>query len=128
MQASRHDIARLGRLVRRSDFTRIRKQGRRWTARGLTLEVAEAPDADGIRFGLTVGKRTDKSAVRRNRIKRRLRAAARDVLPRGALPGFDYVLFGRFETAARSYDDLCRDLAWCLSRLGCTRTDGHEKN
>ena len=70
------------------------------------------------RFGLTVTKKTFKSAVRRNRIRRRLRAVAYEVLPQFALNGADIVLIGRAATLEADYAALCRDLDWCLRRLG----------
>ena len=57
----------------------------------------------------------------RNRIKRRLRAAAADIIPAVAVPGYDYVLIGRPMSATRPYDALCADLKWCLGKLGCAK-------
>ena len=76
---------------------------------------------DGVRFGLTVSKRISKSAVIRNRVRRRLRAAARDILPHHAMTGFDIVLIGRTETALRPYPQLKEDLRWCLEKLGIAK-------
>lgn len=72
-----------------------------------------------VRFGLTVTKKLSKSAVVRNRMRRRLRAAAFDVLPAKAARGHDYVLIARPETKDYPYDKLCADLKWCLKRLSC---------
>ena len=64
-----------------------------------------------IRVGYTCSKKVG-NAVARNRAKRRLRAAARAVLPERGVPGWDYVLIGRPEvTAARPFASLCDDLA-----------------
>ena len=66
---------------------------------------------DGVRVGFTCSKKVG-NAVARNRAKRRLRAAARAVLPAHGRPGWDYVLIGRPEaTAARPFASLCDDLA-----------------
>lgn len=51
-------------------------------------------DFEFVRVGLTVTKKLG-TAVTRNRIKRRLRAAVRDVFPLLAEPGHDYVLIAR---------------------------------
>lgn len=74
-------------------------------------------EAGEIRVGYTVTKKTEKSAVRRNRIKRRLRAAAREVLPEVAAEGHDYVLIGRNLTAVRPFAQLTQDLKWCLEKM-----------
>jgi ribonuclease P protein component len=56
--------------------------------------------------------------VARNRARRRLREAARAVLPGGGQDGWDYVLIGRPDiTAARPFEDLKSDLAQALSRV-----------
>ena len=74
-----------------------------------------------IRIGYTVTKKTESSSVKRNRIKRRLRAAAAAVLSEGVAPGHDYVLIGRPMSATRPYETLCGDLRWCLEKLGCRK-------
>ena len=120
MHATREQMNQVDRLKRRSDFLRIQKEGRRWVAKGLSVQVA-ANGTDRARFGLTVTKRLEKSAVARNRIRRRLRAAAYEIVAAKAKPGMDYVISARSEAAARLYTDLCRDLEWCLGKLECLR-------
>ena len=105
MKATKEQIKSLGRLKKRSDFLRVQGTGAKWVSKSLILQAGDNNDAT-IRFGLTVSKKTSASAVVRNRIKRRLRAAARDVLP------------GRTDTENRSYEDIKKDLAWCVRKLG----------
>lgn len=98
----------------------LNRKGRKWTAHGMVLQAM--PNNLGIiRVGYTVTKKTEISAVKRNRIKRRLRAAAADIIPVIAAPSHDYVLIGRQMSATRPYDALCADLKWCLGKLGCTK-------
>ncbi|MCE7886427.1 MAG: ribonuclease P protein component [Alphaproteobacteria bacterium PRO2] len=106
-------------LKNRADFVTLNRKGRKWTAPGVVLQAL--PNEQGtIRIGYTVTKKTESSSVKRNRIKRRLRAAAADVLP-DAAPGHDYVLIGRPMSATRPYETLCGDLRWCLEKLGCRK-------
>lgn len=70
-----------------------------------------------MRMGYTVTKKVSKKAVVRNRIKRRLRALAADIMPLYAVDGHDYVLVGRGETLDKDYLSLQKDLKWCLKRL-----------
>ncbi len=74
-------------------------------------------DSGAVRVGYTCSKKVG-NAVARNRAKRRLRAAARVVLPGVGRSGWDYVLIGRSEaTAARPFGLLCEDLASAVAAL-----------
>ena len=110
----------MGRLQRRSDFLRVQAGGRKWVSQSLILQAA-GNETGLIRYGLTVSKKTSKSAVVRNRIKRRLRALAAGILPEQAQPGMDYVLIGRPQTETRDFSDLEKDLVWCLKRMELLR-------
>lgn len=107
----------VGRLPRRADFLRVHKTGRKWVAEGVVMQAAKAAD-DKIRFGVTVSKKLDKTAVGRNRMRRRLKAAGYDILSVHSRPGADYVLIGRHETPDRPYDALCEDIKICLRKTG----------
>lgn len=117
MRASKKQVKSLGRLTGRPDFLRVQAQGRKWVSKSLILQTCPN-DSGQKRFGLTVSKKVSKSAVARNRIRRRLRAAACDILPARGKEGMDYILVGRADTALRSYKDICGDLTWCLKKLG----------
>ena len=116
MHASKMQFESLESLKNRADFVRAQKAGKKWVAKGLVIESVEN-GLGTVRFGLTVSKRISKSAVIRNRVRRRLRAAAREILPLHARPGFDIVLIGRAETAKRPHKQLKEDLRWCLEKL-----------
>lgn len=116
MKATKNQIKMIDRLKRRSDFLRAQGSGRKWVSQTIVLQIVEN-GLDIARYGLTVSKKTDKSAVIRNRIRRRLRAAALDVLPLHARPGLDYVLVGRPLGATKDYAEVLKDLNWCLKRM-----------
>ena len=70
---------------------------------GFVLLVRARDDADAtMRVGYTVTKKIG-NAVVRNRMKRRLRALARDLLPVRGLPGADHVLIGRSDGIERDF-------------------------
>ena len=96
----------------------VQKNGEKWVSKGVILQARRNKGSGQRRFGLTTSKRLSKSAVVRNRVKRRLRAAACDVLPLYAVSDADYVLIGRPNTETISYATLQSDLKWCLKKLG----------
>ena len=108
----------------RADFLRCARAGRQGTA-GMMLQARQRRTDEGVtgvRVGFTCTKKVG-NAVARNRAKRRLREAARMVLPEHGRDGWDYVLIGReTATAARPFEDLKRDLISALKKLHQSRT------
>ena len=87
---------------------------------GVILQAAARPPsvaADGLRVGFTASRKVG-NAVVRNRAKRRLRAAAVQILAGEGKPGTDYVLIARSTTAERPFAALLSDLAAALRRVG----------
>ena len=86
---------------------------------GFVLQVAPAPSdvpLPAIRVGFTVSRKVG-NAVVRNRVRRRLREAARQVIPGQARPDLDYVLIGRQAAMARDFAALRQELLEALKRL-----------
>jgi ribonuclease P protein component len=116
--------AALGRLKKRSEFLAVAAANRRAIAPGLMLQakpatlVAESPE-QGLRLGFTATKKIG-NAVARNRARRRLRAAAAEVLA-DVQANADLVLVARQDTIKRPYPELKRDLESTLRRLGISR-------
>lgn len=80
------------RLKQSSDFVRVRKDGRSW-AHPLMVLAAARNGQEISRFGFVASKRIGK-AVDRNRARRLLREAVRQVIP--FIPsGWDLVLIAR---------------------------------
>jgi ribonuclease P protein component len=110
--------ARLGRLPNRRDFLRV-QAGRRCAMPGFVLQVAPAPAGlplPAIRVGFTVSRKVG-NAVVRNRVRRRLREAARQVIPGEARADLDYVLVGRQAAVGREFSALRQELHEALKRL-----------
>lgn len=108
-------------LKRRPEFLRIAAKGKKSVTPGLVLQACRhARSGASVRFGLTASRRVG-GAVQRNRARRRLREAARAVLPVHAAPGHDYVLIARAATVRRPYALLVQDLEKALKRLNLWR-------
>lgn len=114
----------LGRLKKRSEFLYVR-EGRYKAIGGVVVQARLNPsigpengpvETDAIRAGFTATKKIG-NAVIRNRVKRRLREAAREKLPQFGHAGHDYVFIARQSTVKRPYRDLLRDVEKALLSL-----------
>ena len=107
---------RAARIRVRRDFLRAR-DGRAAARPGLVVQMAMRQPAEGpARAGFTASKKVGNS-VQRNRARRRLKEAARRILPLHGLPGTDYVFIARGGTAAREWEALLDDMKSALLSL-----------
>lgn len=111
----------MGVIKKRRDFLAMHGAPKAHSASFLMLARANPENGPGVRLGLTVTKKLG-GAVVRNRIRRRLRAAAREVFPSHAAAGTDYVLVARKAAYARNYPLLLDDMKRALLRLSHTTT------
>lgn len=88
--------------------------------------LANPNTAGSIRYGITVTTRIG-NAVVRNRMKRRLRALLRELLPSQGLPGHDHVLIGREGGIERDFAKLREELAAALTRAAQGKGDRPRK-
>jgi len=133
----------IGRLKKRPDFLKVASARTKWVTPGLILQARprgpqEQPVSshagqcrtgadEDVRVGFTVSRKVGQ-ATERNRARRRLRAAAAEVLPRYARSGYDYVLIGRRATLDRAYNRLVDDLRTALLRVEAKRDPGKRQN
>lgn len=106
-------FTRAERIRTRREFDRIYATGHRGHAPGMAVVVARGQQAYH-RLGLSVSRRVG-GAVRRNRIKRRIREVFR--LSRQHIPGcLDIVVNGRKEMAVMPFDKLTESLVQAVKR------------
>ena len=83
---------------------------------GFVLLVRDRDDdSDELRVGFTVTRKIG-NAVVRNRMRRRFRELARELLPAKGLPGADHVLIGREGGIERDFSLLRQELGKALDR------------
>ncbi|USQ95155.1 ribonuclease P protein component [Caulobacter sp. RL271] len=104
------------RLKKRPDFLLAAKAPA--LSRGAVfIQMRQRADQDPtVRVGFTATKKIG-GAVERNRAKRRLREAARLVLPLHARPSHDYVFIARGGTGTREWGRLLDDVKTALISL-----------
>ena len=104
-------------LRRRADFLAA-NAGKRAPMPGFVLIARDRGDNDATkRVGFTVTKKIG-NAVVRNRMKRRLRGLARDLIPANGVTGADHILIGRAGGVERDYAALRAELAKALAKVG----------
>jgi ribonuclease P protein component len=110
-------MARLITLSRQRDFDKLFDEGTRFRDELMMTVVRLRSDDGPARVAFIVGKRVDKRAVVRNRIKRRLREAWRGQLP-NVSAGVDIAFVAHPPAAAATYHDLAAVLCQHLSEAG----------
>ncbi len=101
------------RLRRNSDFQRVRHIGKSYASPIMVLAFLRN-ELEHSRFGFVVNKRLGK-AVRRNKIKRRMREATRlEILQ--IKPGFDIVLIARKRIDQATYAEISQSLKRLLQK------------
>src|SRR5881398_298483 len=104
------EAQRLTTLRKRADFLAA-NSGRRVSTPGFLLLVRDRKDSDpAMRVGFTVTKKIG-GAVVRNRMKRRFRALAREIVPTKGHAGADHVMIGRAKGIERDFGLLRDELA-----------------
>ena len=98
-----------------ADFRRVRKRGRSYKNRLLRLRVASGLRSHN-RYGVVTGKNLG-GAVKRNRVRRLLREALRD-LHSQLEPGHDLVVVARPELAGEPFAAVRGALTQQLQRAG----------
>ncbi len=111
-------VRMIQRLKKRADFLACASSGHKWVRPAFVLQVNPRPASNMAepRLGFTTSSKLG-NAVCRNRIRRRLREAARLALTDLARPQHDYVLIGRPAAADIEFTVLQSEMAEGLLKL-----------
>jgi len=104
-------------LSRTADFRRVYAEGKRSRRDGISVVAAARNDDRSTRIAYAV-RRSAGPAVTRNRIKRRLRAATREL---EVVPGMDIVISGDHDAASIDFQVLVSHLGAALRAAGAAR-------
>lgn len=124
MRAPRSDVQNTSRLKSQAAFDSLRKTKLRWVAKGFAVQAIPAGEESNTGktgFCVIASKKTAKKSVDRNRLRRRLRAIAQEILPRQARPDHLYMIVARHDLDSRTAEDLRRDMVWCLRKMDLVR-------
>jgi ribonuclease P protein component len=105
----------------RKDFLKATASGKKFITGSFILQMIKREEThrappNEIRIGFTVTKKMG-GAVIRNRIKRRLREAARPSLKKHGVAGHDYVVISRLKSLDCDFCDLERDMEFAFRRI-----------
>lgn len=114
-------------IKKRYDFLRIGKENLRFHSKTALILASKTPEqylknprtneiSDVCRIGYTVSKAIG-NAVIRNKVKRRYRAAFKELFTKYALNHYDYVLIAKKDAAKEEYKKLHDDLKFCLKGI-----------
>jgi ribonuclease P protein component len=108
------------RLKKRRDFLKVQK-GRRANTGLFSVQCLERPGG-APRIGFTVSKKVDVRAVKRNRIRRRLKEAARQDAAAFSATPVDFVVVARPDALTAPFARLRSELAAAMVRAAAGAT------
>ena len=106
-------LARQYRLHKNFQYAYVYKKGTPASAPYLTLVFVKA---GGMRIGFSVSNKIGKAVVR-NKVKRRLRASVRKIMPH-MKRGYNYVFAAKPGIAAVNYEDIHNTVVYLLKKAG----------
>jgi ribonuclease P protein component len=106
-------LASSHRITRGDDYRRVVRRGKRRAAANTVTYITMNPNGGLPRFGFIVAKNVG-NAVHRNRVRRRLKAAAYALVPTVA-EGTDVVVRALPQASDASFSDLSAELARAMA-------------
>ena len=115
-------------IKQRKEFLRVAGKWQKVVTSTLILQAAQnvCMEEDKRFVGYTTTKKIGKAHIR-NRARRRLRAAVREVFPFNSHSQTSYVLIGRHNTADCPFTKLCKDLIYALKKIHSEQNSSAEK-
>jgi len=108
-------LPKINRLRHHKAFKRVYQKGGRCAGRYLILRLLQetaSPEEESLpppQIGISISQKVSKKAVIRNRIKRQIRGAFRELLPQLS-PGWKIVVVVKPQAQGCKYEDFLREL------------------
>ena len=110
-------LSRVMRMKSRAEFSRVREEGSSFGGRYLVLGYLPEPDlAINFKFGIILTRKVG-NAVKRNRIRRRVRAIVGELGERVTQSGY-LVMIARRQASLASFEELRHDLKKLARKAG----------
>lgn len=109
------------RISREGDIVKVLGRGRRFFGRFITLRVL-AGSSQKTRFGFIVSKKVHSKPVKRNLVKRRLRAATVELIPK-LKNHLDILISAKAQAVGIAYRDLLEELCELLQKAGVIKNN-----
>jgi ribonuclease P protein component len=113
------------RLVRSALFAETFSQNKRWAGRYMVLWRRSGTDA-ALRLGVVTSKKLSLRANKRNRARRRLREAYRNLRPYFS-GNYDVLLVGRRSILEADWKDILREMLRLAQRAGLITEENRKK-
>ncbi len=112
---------KLERIKKRPEYLAVAGTRRKWVTPAFILQAkppssTSSNPSEKPRAGFTASKKVG-NAVKRSKAKRRMKEAARLLIPENGQAGWDYVFICRESSTHYPFDKLCSDIKWALVKL-----------
>lgn len=103
------------RLLKQKDFDYVHKKGRQIRGPMFNLKYVQS-SLKVSRFGVVVGRKSEKLATKRNTVKRKVREIIRNLID-SVKPGFDVVVFIKKQAVDKDSKELKKELEQMLKKV-----------
>jgi ribonuclease P protein component len=121
----RFKFPKASRLTRAAEFALVKKEGKSWTGKHLTLGILRQADESAPRLGIVTTRRLG-HAVIRNRVRRRLREVFR-LNQHRLISGLWIVMVARVSAAEATFHQLERDWLRVADRASILARVSHDQ-
>jgi ribonuclease P protein component len=121
----RFKFPKASRLTRAAEFALVKKEGKSWTGKHLTLGILRQADESAARLGIVTTRRLG-HAVIRNRVRRRLREVFR-LNQHRLISGLWIVMVARVSAAEATFHQLERDWLRVADRASILAPVSHDR-